>query len=136
MSKYIIKDSGKREEFASGMVRDTREGKGRYDLLPVRAIRRDAIQLERGALKYSDRNWELGAPFCRYIDSALRHLCQWLEGDEGEDHLAAARFNIGAIMELQERGRSDELDDRPGKHLESVADFATRPMLHMWENRS
>lgn len=33
-----IKDSGKREEFATGSRRDTREGKGRFDLLPPFAI--------------------------------------------------------------------------------------------------
>ena len=33
MSRYVIHDSGTREEFPSGMVRDRREGKGRYDLL-------------------------------------------------------------------------------------------------------
>lgn len=29
---FVTKDSGKREEFASGMIRDTQEGKLRYDL--------------------------------------------------------------------------------------------------------
>lgn len=32
METFITKDSGKRENFASGMVRDTQEGKLRYDL--------------------------------------------------------------------------------------------------------
>ena len=30
----VIKDSGKREEFQTGSRRDTREGKGRFDLFP------------------------------------------------------------------------------------------------------
>lgn len=30
-----IKDSGKREEFSTGAVRDTQEGKGRCDLVPL-----------------------------------------------------------------------------------------------------
>ena len=119
---YETLDSGEREEFTTGMIRDSREGKGRYDLLPVRALRRDALLYERGAQKYLDRNWEAGAPFCRFADSALRHLCQWLEGDDVEDHLAAVRFNIGAIMELQERGRTD-LDDRPAVGGLAISDF-------------
>lgn len=31
----MIKDSGKREEFSTGAVRDTQEGKGRMDLIPL-----------------------------------------------------------------------------------------------------
>lgn len=33
-----IKDSGNRTEFASGAVRDMREGKGRMDLLPLEVV--------------------------------------------------------------------------------------------------
>ena len=139
MSDYIIKDSGRREEVSTGMVRDTREGKGRYDLLACRAIRRYAQHLEKGCGKYGSRNWEQGAPFCRFMDSALRHCFQWLEGMEDEDHLAAAMFNIAAIMELQERGRID-LDDRP-EHPEDLQPAASlvdgySPILHAWEKRS
>lgn len=34
----IIKDSGNRTEFATGAVRDMREGKGRCDLMPLRVV--------------------------------------------------------------------------------------------------
>ncbi len=139
MNNYAINDSGEREEFASGMVRDQRKGKGRYDLLPCGAIRRYAKQLEKGCAKYGERNWEKGAPFCRFVDSALRHIFQWLEGMEDEDHLAAAMFNIAAIMELQERGRAD-LDNRPTHPEDLVAvqlsDDACKSILHMWETQS
>ncbi|HUS51203.1 MAG TPA: dATP/dGTP diphosphohydrolase domain-containing protein, partial [Candidatus Paceibacterota bacterium] len=68
-----VKDSGKRQDFDTGSRRDTRDGKGRYDLLPVRAIKRLAKHYENGAKKYGDRNWEKGQPLSRYLDSALRH---------------------------------------------------------------
>lgn len=35
---HIIKDSGNRTEFASGAVRDMREGKGRCDLMPLDVV--------------------------------------------------------------------------------------------------
>jgi hypothetical protein len=108
----VTKDSGNRESFTSGMVRDSREGKGRYDLLSPLALRRIALLLERGASKYEARNWEQGSPFCRFLDSALRHTEQYLEGLGGEDHLAAACFNLMAVIHLEELGRTD-LDDRP-----------------------
>lgn len=109
---FTVNDSGKREEFPSGMVRDTREGKGRYDLITPFGLRRLAQVYERGAVKYNERNWEKGAPFGRFIDSALRHIEQYIMGANDEDHLAHATWNLMAIMHFEELGRTD-LDDRP-----------------------
>lgn len=101
---YTTKDSGKREEFDSGMVRDTQDGKPRYDLLipdgvPYRAqfLTRVAELLGRGAEKYSDRNWEraLGPQeLDRFKSSAYRHFIQWMTGETDEDHAAAVVFNL------------------------------------------
>lgn len=113
----ILKDSGKREEMSTGSVRDSREGKGRFDLLPAKAIRRIARHFEAGSLKYGDRNWEKGQPISRFMDSALRHLFNHLDGQRDEDHLAAAGWNILAAMETEERVRvcklPADLDDLP-----------------------
>lgn len=106
---FETKDSGKREDFHTGARRDTREGKGRFDLLMPFAIVRDATLMERGAAKYGDNNWRKGIPFSRCLDSATRHLFQILAGDRTEDHFAAVRFNIGAIMEMEEYIRRGEL---------------------------
>ena len=75
-------------------------------------MRRLAEWYELGARKYADRNWEKGIPFSRYIDSAKRHLDKFVMGMEDEDHLAAAAWNIFAIMHHQELGQT-ELDDMP-----------------------
>lgn len=112
-----LKDSGQREEFTTGSRRDTREGKGRYDLLPPHSIFRLARVFERGAAKYEPRNWEKGQPLTRYIDSALRHLFKFLEGHRDEDHAAQAMWNIAAMIETEERVRLGklpaELNDLP-----------------------
>lgn len=108
---FEMKDSGAREEFGTGAVRDIREGKGRYDLISPFALKRLAIVYEKGAQKYSIRNWEAGMPHTRYYDSATRHLLQWLMGDADEDHLAHAMWNVAAIMHMQETHPG--LDDRP-----------------------
>jgi hypothetical protein len=100
---FVTKDSGEREQHATGAVRDVRGGKGRFDLLPTRSIRRLAGVYERGALKYADRNWEKGMPLSRYMDSALRHTFQYLEGQRDEDHLAQAAFNLLAVIDHEER---------------------------------
>lgn len=114
---FTTKDSGRHEEWPTGSRRDSREGKGRFDLLPPHAITRLAQLYERGARKYGDRNWEKGQPLSRYLDSALRHLFQALAGDEDEDHLAAVAWNVIACIETERRIRRGllpaELDDRP-----------------------
>jgi len=96
-----VKDSGKREEFETGSKRDTREGKGRFDLISPFVIARDARHLEHGAVKYGDRNWEKGQPLSRYYDSAMRHMNKYMMGMRDEDHLAAARWNLAALMHTE-----------------------------------
>ncbi len=98
-----ILDSGQREQFATGSRRDSRVGKGRYDLLPTRAMRRLARHFEAGALKYSPRNWEKGQPLSRFMDWALRHAFSYLEGRRDEDHLAAAIWNLMALADTEAR---------------------------------
>lgn len=113
----VIKDSGKREHFDTGSRRDIRNGKGRYDLLPARALKRLAVHFELGAQKYGDRNWEKGQPLSRYVDSALRHLFSHLRGERDEDHSAAAAWNLLCLMDSEERIKSGvlpkKLDDLP-----------------------
>ena len=104
---FVTKDSGKHIEYATGMKRDTNEGKGRYDLISPLALRRLAQILERGAVKYDAHNWEKGSPYSRLMESTLRHLNQYLEGMRDEDHLAAAMFGCMVMIhqEVQiERG--------------------------------
>lgn len=101
--RFETKDSGQREDFSTGSRRDTRTGKGRYDLLPPAALRRLAQVYERGAAKYGDRNWELGQPLSRFLDSALRHTFQVLEGKTDEDHAGQAAWNLLAFIEIQHR---------------------------------
>src|SRR5688500_10968468 len=84
-----VKDSGEREVFSTGSKRDTRKGKGRYDLITPLGLKRLAVHYENGAIKYGDRNWEKGQPLSRYLDSAIRHLYCYLAGMRDEDHLAA-----------------------------------------------
>ncbi len=98
----FLEDSGERQQFDTGAVRDPAEGKGRYDLITPHGLRRLALHYEAGAKKYDDRNWERGIPASRCFSSAVRHLYRWLNGERKEDHLAAAAWNIFAIMHFQE----------------------------------
>lgn len=99
----ILKDSGTRYEFPTGAVRDGQTGKGRMDLLPVRALIEVARIFEAGAIKYESRNWEKGIPLSRFMDSGLRHAMKWLRGDRDEPHLAQACWNFLCLLDTQER---------------------------------
>lgn len=129
-----IKDSGKRESFETGSRRDTREGKGRFDLLPPRAITRLAKHFEDGSKKYGDRNWEKGQPLSRYLDSAMRHLFKFSQGLRDEDHLIAAAWNLLCLAETEERLQEGELtaalDDLPG--LKNFPNKEPRKFLSGW----
>lgn len=114
----FLKDSGAREEFATGSKRDTREGKGRFDLLFMgmpEAVRRLAVLLERGAKKYGERNWEKGQPISRFLDSGIRHLSRAARGETDEDHLIQAAWNCLAAVEtlrcIKEGALPAELND-------------------------
>ena len=98
-----LKDSGNRREFDSGAVRDMQEGKGRCDLLPACALLRLSKHYEAGARKYDDRNWEKGMPVSVMIDSGLRHIFKYLDGQTDEDHLVAAAWNILGAMWMEEK---------------------------------
>lgn len=114
--KFITKDSGKRQEFESGMVRDTQEGKPRYDLIPVEGLHRLADLYARGAEKYDENNWQKGQPYSRAYASLFRHLIAWREGDRTEDHLAAVAWNAFALMWYE--ANKPELDDLFGEKNE------------------
>jgi hypothetical protein len=204
-----LKDSGERQTFSTGAVRDLQNGKGRYDLLPVHTIKlvlkgekiflysdpllhvREAIDLtleafnhpeesekyilrageqmlwymevmlgtgnvdttihpvhgifrvarvyEKGALKYAARNWEKGINLCRYLDSALRHLFQVLEGRTDEDHPAQAAWNLVSFVEtkhwIDQGVLPKELDDMPRRRIsETVMKDAADALIKALEN--
>lgn len=117
-----INDGGERISYGDGnAIREPTTGKGRYDLISPFGIDRIAKWYELGAKKYADRNWEKGMPFSRYVDSAKRHLNKYVMGMEDEDHLAAACWNIIAIMHHQELGEM-KWDDMPHYLREAPAD--------------
>lgn len=104
-----IKTSDKMQEFDTGAHRDSQENKGRFDLIPTLALRRLAIHYERGAKLYGENNWQKGMPLRRFLDSAIRHLIQCLEGKEDEDHAAACLWNMCGFMYTKDAIERDVL---------------------------
>lgn len=104
---FVVKDSGQRQEFASGMVRDVTEGKTDFSLvLDGPMFIRWAVHLTKGAVKYAARNWmkaEGQEELDRFRSSAFRHFLQWYNGDMDEDHAAAVFFNINGAEYVKNR---------------------------------
>jgi hypothetical protein len=116
VSEFDLKDSGERQSFTSGMVRDTTEGKTNFlNVLFGPMLTRWAEHLTKGRVKYPDvapgtPNWTLAAGTEEYLrakESALRHFIQWLQGDRDEDHASAVFFNINLAEYVLEKAEID-----------------------------
>ena len=107
----MIKDSGDRTAFDTGAVRDMHIGKGRLDLLPWYGIISVSQLCEEGAIKYGERNVDKGIPLHSLLDSGARHLAKYIMGEDDEDHLRAACWNL--LWALQQRTTHPELNDMP-----------------------
>lgn len=112
LNDYVVKDSGERKQFASGMMRDTTSGKlDWWRLLVGPMARRLVAHVTKGAAKYPDvapgvPNWTLAAgpeEYQRFKDSAFRHFVQWMNGERDEDHAAAVIFNINGAEYVYEK---------------------------------
>lgn len=112
MSEFTVKDSGQRQQYASGMVRDLQAGKLQYRRVfygPL--VERLAQHLTKGAQKYPDDadgtpNWlhaHSREELTRFYDSATRHFAQWLRGENEEDHFAAVVFNMNCAEYVKGR---------------------------------
>lgn len=107
-------------EFQTGAVRDT-GGKGRMDLLPMCALIRVARHMEdaitpdpeTGVPHYPERNWEKGLPMHSMLDSAMRHLMKYMDGQKDEDHLCAAATNL--LMAMWTEEKIPEMQDIPSR---------------------
>jgi hypothetical protein len=106
-----LKDSGARQEFSTGAVRDVAGGKGRMDLLPMRAIMEVSKLYEAGCLKYGDRNWERGINTHCYVDSMMRHMAKFMLGQNDEPHLVQACWNVLCLLDTLLRIRDGSLTD-------------------------
>jgi hypothetical protein len=115
-------------------------------MFPVTAIALGAVSALFGALKYGRNNWRHdGARASVYIGGALRHLEDYLEGQDedadGLDNLGAALMNIAIIADARAAGvlvddrnypgGSRALMDRlAGKVGELIAQYGDRNPVH------
>lgn len=89
-------------KFPTGAQRSGDAQSERYDLITPIGLRRLAETYAEGAVRHGERNWELGMPASVLTNHALRHINLWLDGDDSEDHLAHAAWNLFALMHFEE----------------------------------
>ncbi len=108
---FIVKDSGNRTEYVSGMVRDIQEDKLNYIMLRDGPMyKRWMHHKHKGDKKYGIRNW-MKAKGQAELDGAWasfsRHVEDYIDGKTDEDHAAAIFFNINLIEYIKERMKND-----------------------------
>lgn len=75
----------------------------RYDLIPLRGLRRVAQTMCEGGKHYGEYNWEKGMPIPMFLNHCIEHLVQYMSGDSSEDHLGHAAANLHMAMDSEER---------------------------------
>lgn len=84
-----------------------------------------AKHYEEGCNKYGERNWEKGIPLHCFIDSGVRHLLKWADGQNDERHDRAFVWNmLGAMWTLNHK---PELNDLPFAAKEKSNDECKQP---------
>ena len=114
-----LKDSGARIDYGeNAAIREPTDGKGDMYSLPPAALLRLSKHYELGAKKYSRRNYMRGIHVSRFLDSGLRHIFQYLDGNDDEDHLSAATFNLLGAMQMELRNpEMQDIEERVGKNI-------------------
>lgn len=96
--KYSLKNDNKIKELQKdGVKKDNLESKVDFSLIPYSVLERVAWQFTRGAAKYGKDNWKKATmPQAEVLfkPAELRHTLKHVDGQEDEDHAAAAITNI------------------------------------------
>ena len=95
-----------------------------------------AVHFENGAKIYGEHNCEKGIPKWSFIDSGLRHLTQFLNGEDDENHYIAAIWNFWMLMwtviKEKSESESNELFSNLKKQIEkfnNIDGVLTTPYL-------
>jgi len=105
-----VKKTGEARQFDTGAQRDSGEGKSRMSLVPHKALHDVMQRYLAGAEAYGENNWKLGMKNSVLYDSAMRHMMAYWTGDESEDHLGAALWNVMGLIDNQDKRPA--MDDR------------------------
>jgi hypothetical protein len=119
----VTKDSNTAKSSETGLRYN--EGKMRYSLVSLHALKELVHILEGGAVKYAPWNWANGLSWTDTYDSLRRHLEKWMMGEE-RDH-ESGRLHLGhvfcnAMFLLHFAITKTGTDDRPVAHREEAVE--------------
>jgi hypothetical protein len=91
-------------------------GKPQLSQIDNELLKQTAFVLEFGERKYNRGNWRKGITYNRCIDSLMRHVAAFKEGQTNDEetglaHLGHAACNIMFLLRYEADNRTD-LDDR------------------------
>jgi hypothetical protein len=89
-----IIDTAELREFETGAHRNSSAGKGDFSLIPPVGWHKVAVHFQNGAISKGRNNWKKGIPSTALLDSAIRHIIMYMQGDRKERHLIAAIWNL------------------------------------------
>lgn len=89
--------------YNSGAKRSSNKNKPFIHNFQAYSLLRFGYLTNMGAREYGDGNFLKGFPDENAVESLLRHITLFRFGDESEDHLASALFNIQLLMLNQEK---------------------------------
>lgn len=113
-----IKKTESKQNFTTGASRSDSSGRGRPSLMPFDAFIELSKLMQKGAEVHDARNWEKGIPESAYLDSMIRHLKDYLGGDDSEPNLTQMVWNatcwLATRLRVEEGKLPKELLDLPG----------------------
>jgi hypothetical protein len=92
------------------------DAKPRPELIAPELVDALSHTLRTGAVKYGDRNWEVGMSWSRYFGALMRHMWAWWRGrscdpETGYSHLWHAACCLMILVAYEQRQTGT--DDRP-----------------------
>lgn len=106
MDDFVVKMDAEKKVMQSGMTREDKSSKLRFDLIPDFMLWRLAALYTKGAKNHAPRNWEKASTeedFDLFMQGAYRHFMQYRRGDRDEDHVAAVFFNLAGAELVREK---------------------------------
>lgn len=91
-------------------------GKPKISLIPYIALEEAAKAFGYGETKYGKYNFKKGMYYSKLVDSALRHILKFKEGEDFDEesktvtHIGHAIANLAMLLDVYKR--KPELDDR------------------------
>lgn len=84
-------------------------GKPPLAMVPRALVEEVARVLQYGATKYELHNWRKGSTVITFLNSALRHIFRYLDGEtydgeSGLNHLSHAACNLGFLLQWERDG--------------------------------